>query len=99
MELSPVDGVERRLEELLRRILLADVLLVELMLTELLDEVPVPGLEVLFGVARVVYERLVLQKTNVSTTSHHVATDGSEAATVNKKADGSVSAALPAAYM
>ena len=74
MELCPLDGVERRLEELLRRVLLADVLLGEPMFAELLDEESVPRHEVLFREARVVDKCIVLKKVSVSSTSHHVGT-------------------------
>ena len=74
MELCPLDGVERRLEEVLRPVLLADVLLGESALAELLDEVPVTSREVLLREARVVDERLILKKEGVRSTSHHVCT-------------------------
>lgn len=62
MQLGPLDRVQRRLQELLGRVLLADVLFREALLGELLDEQLVAGLQVLLGEAGVVDERLVLQR-------------------------------------
>ncbi len=62
MQLGPLDRVQRRLQKLLRRVLLADVLFVEALLGELLNEQLVAGLQVLLGEAGIVNERLVLQK-------------------------------------
>ena len=73
MQLRPFDCVQRRLEELLRRVLLANVLVRESSFGELFDEVPVTGEEVVLGEAGIVDERLVLEKENVSSDSHHVA--------------------------
>lgn len=64
----PVDGVDRRLEELAIRVLLADVLLVEVELDELLDKHRVPGAQVLLREPGVEHEPVVLRNMNMSVT-------------------------------
>lgn len=68
MSVSPVDGEHGGLEELLVGVLLANVLLAEAVLDELLYEHRVAREEMLLREAGVVNERSVLQKQTMSVT-------------------------------
>lgn len=61
MQTRPLDGVERRLEELLVRVLLTDVLLIEALLCDRLKQPLVTRLQVLLCKAGIEDEGLVLE--------------------------------------
>ena len=69
MQLCPLDRVQRRLQELLRRVLLADMLFAEAVFRKFLDEQLVARQQVLLGETGVVHERLVLKKEGQNTPS------------------------------